>query len=86
MKIEDLFEELVECSDRLPVTNGMITKPLVWVVDGKARFGYYHVNGWFYSDAGHYRELSMAIGHDNATRSAINSERPKATHWSYLKS
>lgn len=71
----------------IPKTDGLVSKQLLFVVDGIVYCGHYHHNGWFYNDAIHHKNglffakgLKPSVGIDN-----INlSKEKQVKKWCYL--
>jgi hypothetical protein len=75
--------------DELPATDGLSSKPVLFVVDGKRYAGHYHINGWFYCDEwGGNHQMRMAAG---PAAKDVGFYRPEdvlhyVTEWEYLRS
>jgi hypothetical protein len=68
--------------DILPEVDSLISKPLLFTVNGEEYFGHYHCNGWFYCD-----ELAlnfMALGNKCPLNGDAKVEHI-VTSWRYLR-
>jgi len=83
-----VFTDLIDVKGRLPeiAENSLLSRTVLFVVDGKIYAGHYHINGWFYGcEETHGNK--MARGRPDATVGKYDgpNDKPDATAWCYLR-
>lgn len=71
----------------VPKTNGIISEPLVYMVNGKALAGHYHINGCYYRDTSGDSEEWLSRPSGDAEYNSFFGDRHKAAicqRWAYL--
>jgi len=78
------------CKDEIPKLNkGIVSVPVLFIVEDKVYAGHYHMNGFFYNDNRRGKgDLFLAVGNEYAAY-RLTSRREKdyyqrASYWTYL--